>query len=51
MMLATLDSGQHDNVTSAADVPVDEALERLRNAATLADWFDALMNMGRGHGF
>lgn len=51
MMLATLDSGQHENVANAADVPVDQALARLRNAATLPDWFDALMSMGRGHGF
>lgn len=51
MMLATLDSGQHENVADAADDPVEQALARLRNAAAPSDWFDALTSTGRSHGF
>jgi LuxR family quorum-sensing transcriptional regulator LasR len=30
---------------------IDEAIARLRHAATLSDWFDALASAGRGAGF
>ncbi|MGN6651950.1 helix-turn-helix transcriptional regulator [Trinickia sp.] len=51
MMLATLDSIQRLDGENATDDPMDEAASRLRHAVVLSDWFDALMSVGRSHGF